>query len=242
MKISHYLAMTAAEIGAEKDIPHPLAYMACHFSPYGTGLSNIPTELPPGSMLILNDRTPISGHDSGLIAAQLIRAAEQLRCSCILLDFERPDSNQTAALCSTLAEALPLPLGVSCLYAKELSCPVFLPAPPLDLPLSEYLAPWQGREVWLEAALDAACITVTEKGSTIAPLPYSPPPGDAFQDDSLHCRYRAEVLEKEIRFHFWRDREHLDALLEEASDLGIGTAVSLYQQLQPIPAKKLPVE
>lgn len=231
MKISHYLAMTAAEVGGNADIPHPLAYMACHFSPYGTGLSNIPDRLPAGSMLILNDRTPIAGHDSSLIAEQLAQTAEHLKCSCILLDFERPDIPQTAVLCHKLSEVLSLPVGVSSLYAKDLQGPVFLPPSPLDQPLADHLSPWQGREIWLEAALDSACITVTKDGSSISSLPFSPPPEDAFAEDSLHCRYRAEVLEHEIRFHLWRDREQLDGLLKEAEALSVSTAVSLYQQL-----------
>ena len=66
-----YLAMTPAEFNSVSQPPPDFAYMACHFSPYGTGLGNLPTVLPPESLLILNDRTPIHGHDPQRIFDQL---------------------------------------------------------------------------------------------------------------------------------------------------------------------------
>ena len=76
MVLPLYLAMTAAEIRANTDFPPNIGYMACHFSPYGTGLSNCPAHLPEGSMLILNDRTPVYGHCPERIAQQLMEMAE----------------------------------------------------------------------------------------------------------------------------------------------------------------------
>ena len=60
MGISHYLAMTGVEIAAAEALPENIAYMACHFSPYGTGLTGAPEVLPKHSMLILNDRIPFN--------------------------------------------------------------------------------------------------------------------------------------------------------------------------------------
>ena len=48
MAIGRYFAMTAAEIRGCSALPAGIAWMACHFSPYGTGLSNLPPELPEG--------------------------------------------------------------------------------------------------------------------------------------------------------------------------------------------------
>ena len=45
MGLPLYLAMTAAELSAAEALPRKMAYMACHFSLYGTGLSNIPEQL-----------------------------------------------------------------------------------------------------------------------------------------------------------------------------------------------------
>ena len=52
MAMDVFLAMTAAEICGNRNLPANLGWMACHFSPYGTGLSNLPKQLPPSSLLI----------------------------------------------------------------------------------------------------------------------------------------------------------------------------------------------
>jgi len=230
MGMCRYLAMTAAEIAASSPLPEKLAYMACHFSPYGTGLSNCPDALPEDSMLILNDRTPIRCHDARLIARQLQQMMETLRCESLLLDLQRPDVPETAELCRVLTKELGCPVGVSELYAKDLEGPVFLSAAPPDVPLREHLGQWPGREIWLEAAVETVCITVTEKGSEIAALPYCDPPEDAFCQQQLHCRYRMETLDDAVRFQLWRTAEQTEALLQQAQELGITRAIGLFQQ------------
>lgn len=230
MGLPIYLAMTSAEIAASP-AAKPIAYMACHFSPYSTGLSNLPKQLPEDSILILNDRTPIGGHDPRRIARQLCQTVEQLRCKAVLLDFQRPDQPETAALCAFLAHALPCPVAVSDLYATAVQSPVFLPPVPPNTRLSEHVQPWQGRELWLELCKESMEITVTADGARIAPVPYSPLPEDAFLDGVLHCRYTTQITPGEARFLLSRTPTELPALLEEARALGITHALGLYQQL-----------
>ncbi len=232
MEISRYLAMTAAEL-ENFSVPdgYVPAYMACHFSPYTTGLSNIPSTLSPTSMLILNDRTPICGHDPHRIAAQLEEAMEQLAFESLLLDLQRPENQEAVNLCKILTEVLSCPVGVSDLYAADLDCPVFLAPAPLDQPLAKYLCTWEEREIWLDTATDAACITLTAEGSSLAPLPFSQPPKNAFTDETLHCCYRAEVFEDKAVFHLWRDFMHMEELVQEAQALGVTKAIGLFQEL-----------
>lgn len=236
MATDMFLAMTAAEAGKCAVLPPAIGWMACHFSPYSTGLSNLPKALPAGSLLILNDRTPIHAHDRQIIAAQLSDCAERLRCFALLLDFQRPGCGETAELTAFLAETLPFPVAVSAQYAQNLTCPVFLPPLPHHMTLEEYIAPWQGRQIWLEAALDSEVITLTESGAQIDPLL----PGAVFEgghrEESLHCHYCIEVSDAEAKFTLWRTRDDLDALLAEAQGLGITTAVGLYQELA-LPSK-----
>lgn len=78
MEIPLFLAMTAAEFRIAAEIPAHPAWMACHFSAYGTGISNLPRELPAGAMLMLNDRTPICGHDPEDVAKPLCDTAQRL--------------------------------------------------------------------------------------------------------------------------------------------------------------------
>lgn len=233
MAISLYLAMTSAEISAAKALPEKIAYMACHFSPYSTGLSNIPDALPPGSVLILNDRTPISGHDPELIALQLEQAAKQLQCGSILLDFQRGGYDELTALCKILIRSLPCPIAVSALYADGLECPVFVPPCPPHSLLSEYLYAWRGRDIWLEAALDSSRITVTESGCAFRSNPVTEGLDFPHSDEALHCHYRTDIADGSATFTLIRTEDDLAAFLQEAESLGIRKALGLWQELKP---------
>lgn len=231
MTFPPYLAMTAAEFSLCRDLPPKIAWMACHFSPYGTGLSNCPTQLPAGSMIILNDRTSIHGHDPQLISRQLSQMEVALQPGCFLLDFQRPGCALTAEVVKAAVASLKSPVGVSDLYAQGVDCPVFLPPVPPECPVEAYLAPWQGREIWLEAALDGCTLTVTEDGCAAAPLPTGEAPACPFTDESLHCRYRVDIGERQLRFTLRRTEAELSALLHQAATLGVTQAVGLFQEL-----------
>lgn len=225
-----YLAMTAAEMERCTSLPHRLAYMACHFSPYGAGLSNFPEILPPGAILILNDRTPICGHDCEKIGEQLVQITQEFECSSILLDFQRPGEKETDTLCKHLVQSLPCPVGVSHLYAGKLSCPVFVPPLPLGETLSDHLSPWTGREIWLDMAEEAINYIITPESSI--PMPCPPPQGDTMICEELHCRYQIHTFSNRAEFTLHRSRDRMIPLMEEASTLGVTKYIGLYQQLK----------
>ena len=230
MEIPLYLAMTAAEFSSCDPLPQHPAWMSCRFSSSGNGLCNLPPTLPEGTLLILDDQTPPAGHDAFLIRRQLEEILNSHRCAGLLLDFQRSDSTETAEIAKTLL-ALPCPVCVSHLYAEDPSCPVFVPPCPLTTPMEQHLAPWQGREIWLEASLDSAAIIVTETGSRVT---YHPCHEDfPRKDTSLHCRYRIETLPNEVHFHLQRHRDDLDQLLVDAAAHGVQRAVGLWQELCP---------
>ena len=232
MAIRPFLAMTAAEIRSTQTLPAKIAWMACHFSPYSTGLSNLPKKLPPGSMVILDDITPIRGHDPETIARQLLRPLEALECSAVLLDFQRPGYEEAAALAQHLSGALPCPVGVSSLYGKGLNCPVFLPPAPPDTSLADYLSPWKGREIWLELAGEGETIVLTSAGAEASSLPAAAHFSGGHRDERLHCHYRIQVEEDRACFTLLRTQEDLWDLLRQEEALGVTRAVGLYQQLQ----------
>lgn len=229
MLLHPYLAMTAREMETAPRIDFPVAWMACHFSPYGTGLSNMPRQLPAHSLLILNDRTPICGHDPDRIAAQLAQTVEAFSCCGILLDFQRPGERETSAVVDAVT-ALPCPVAVSSCYGEKGDGAVFLPPVPLTIPLAQHLAPWAGREIWLETAFDAQTVTVTEDGSQFSacPLPIEPLP---HTDKDLHCSYRIEPADDHILFTLHRGQTQLQSLIAHAQQLGVTRFVGLYQQL-----------
>ena len=230
MAIPLYLAMTAAEFSHCSAVPTHPAWMSCRFSPSGTGLSNLPSSLPAGTLLFLDDQTPPAGHDIALIREQLSEIIKSNRCSGLLLDFQRPDDPQTAQIAAALV-TLPYPVCVSQQYAADLSCPVFLPPCPLTVPLVEHLSPWGNRQVWLEAATDSCTFVITEQGCRQAPCDT----GGSFPhtDNTLHCHYYIETAPGAVRFSLRRTPEDLSQLLQEAKALGVTHAVGLWQELTP---------
>ena len=230
MAIAPFLAMTASEMYAAASLPAKVAWMACHFSPYGLGLSNLPRTLPPGSLLIVSDVTPPHGHDPALIGQQLAECAGRLQCSGILLDFQREGCEETQAIAAHLAKVLPFPAAISECYGSTLDCPIFLPPLPPALSLESYLLPWSGRDVWLEIGLDGETLTLTEEGCKATPLPYPDHSAVGFSDRDLHCHYTIRTTEKSASFTLWRTKEDLNALLTEAAQKGVTTAIGLYQE------------
>lgn len=229
MPIPRYLAITGGEFFSAEQLPDKIAWMACHYSCYGNGLSNLPQELPEGSLIIFNDRMPPDRHDATQILEQLEQLGERCKPAGFLLDFQRSGFPLNRQVAKLLTEKLSFPTGVSDLYAAELDCPVFLSAPPPHLPLLKHLAPWANRKIWLEIALQTQSYTLTTDGCRIADVPQAPLPEPVFTDPLSFCRYHLELSDSQAIFTLQRSEEEIDALLQTAE--GIDLAVGLYQQL-----------
>lgn len=236
MALACYLAMTAAEIAACPSPPENFAWMACHFAPYGTGLSNYPRLLAQGGMLILNDRTPVHGHEPGRVADELAQAADAMNCRCVLLDLQRPDCRETEEIVRAVTQSISCPVGVSVPYAAGLSCPVFLPPCPLHMPIGDFLSPWLGREIWLEAALSWQHILLTPQGTVFSACPPEVPPASTYSDKGLHCHYWVDIQNDQAQFTLFSTKEMLVGKLQEAEALGVTQAIGLYQELGEFPS------
>lgn len=222
-----FLAQTGGEM--TNGLPKKLAYMALHFSPYGKGLSNIPGALPKGSILLLDDSTPPTNHDPRLVTEQLKQLTAQFSPAAVLLDFQRPVTKEPEMMVGCIAKALPCPVGVTESYAKDLGCPVFLPPPPANKALADYIAPWKQQGVYLEIAPEGLEITVTETCSTIRQV--YPVPDLPMADNRLHCHYQVEVLQDRAVFTVCRYKEDLLELVQEAETMGVLGCVGLYYEL-----------
>jgi hypothetical protein len=229
------LAMTASEIAGVCPLPKDFAWMACHFSPDGEGLTNLPDYLPDGSLLILNDSNPCRNHDIRHISKQLQETVAKFRCCGLLLDFQRPFTDYAASVAAALAQSLPCPVAVPPQYAAHLPCPVFLPPAPLHQPMESYLKPWQNREIWLEAALCQERITVTKEGTSFASIFPAQPQDRGFYQPKLRCCYRTAVSHDAITFTLFDTQDTLYAKLELAAKLGVTRTVGLYQELAHFP-------
>ena len=231
MPIALYLAMTAAEMASYPQLPNHVAWMACHFSSSGQGLSNFPQTLPQRSILIVDDHLPFQDHSAETILRQLSDVAERFDLSGILLDFQRPSVPQVQSLTSMLVSQLPCPVVAPPCYAPN-NAPVFLSPCPANCRMEHHLAPCLDRPIWLEAAADGLEVTVTNLGTTQR-LPFAQRYEELpYKDDALHCHYRIHLQDNAVRFSLQRTREDLQALLEEAEYLGVTRAIGLWQELK----------
>ena len=227
MTLPLYLAMTAAEITPYSHT----AYMACHFSPYSTGLSNLPQDLPPGCMIIINDRIPVQGHDPQIILAQLHQLCTQLRPESILLDMQRAPTTDAETVVEAICTEASCPVAVSELYASKYTCPVFLSSPPIHKTLDAHITPWKGRQIWLEAATELCSYVVTERDCALQYLPQEEP---AYECPQLFCHYSIRKTDESAIITLERTRDDLIKLLATAEGSGITKAIGLYQQLNGI--------
>ena len=228
MGITQYLAMTEQELSAGPP-PPCLAYLGCCFSVQGLG--GLPQSLPPGALLIIDDRTPPGDRPIPEIGETLQEILVRFSCRGLLLDFERPGIAPQKALAAFLARHLPCPVAAPPEYAPK-GCPVFLPPVPVECTVENHLAPWQGREIWLDTGLQGLDLTLTPAGAVCSPA--AAPLLQGFYDEALCCRYTIRETPQGFVFHLGRDRACLQKLLARAEPLGVTLAVGLWQELSSL--------
>ena len=223
-----FLAVTGSEL--KKMQPNRVAYMACRFSPSGVGLVNLPEELPPGSIILLDDSMQIDRHSPEIVTKQLCGLVEQFSPAGVLLDFQQPVTREAFDMAAAICKALPCPVAVTEDYARKLACAVFLSACPANAALEKYLEPWK-QEVYLEIAPGRMQIAITEDGASTFYLPAGETKSLGFYDEELCCHYKTEIFDNRVVFTLQRSREDLKKLMTQAQKLGVTAMVGLYQEL-----------
>ncbi len=226
-----YFAMTGAEIASCTRLPSQVGWLACHFSSSGPGLSNLPKTLPPHSLLILDDSTPISDHKAEVITRQLQECIAALEVDAVILDFQRPKKPEVQDLANILLEELPCPVAVPPGY-KNPNNPIFLPPCPPNQLLKEYLTPFKGREIWLEAALDGLQLSISQKGCCKESMCFADAQEFPHKDEKLHCHYCIRQTDDAVIFSLQRTWDNLQELLEEVGHFGVTRTVGLWQELK----------
>ena len=195
-------------------LPEHYAWLAWDLS------EELPASLPRESMVVVTDR----------VIPRFQNITRLTQCASVLLDFQHPDSPQTRRVAEAIVRSCPV-VGVSEPYAAKLDCPVFVSPVPPDRPLENHLAPWHGREIWLDLSPSPTRITVTAEGSRREILSSPPTPNHVHKDNGLFCHYGMEIRDERIVFELWRTREDMENLLSAAKTFGVTRAVGLYQEL-----------
>lgn len=224
-----FLAMTAREM--EEYLPERFAYLSCHFSPYSTALSNIPLQMPKNSILLLDDSMPVQGHDPVQVIHQLQGLVKKFSVKAVLLDFQQAMNPEMQSMASSIIDGVSCPAAITPPYATALNHPVFLSPTPVNVPLPDYLRPWQGRDIYLEIANERLQITVTENGAKTESFPGGDAESLPHKNEKLHCHYETRVFSDKVVFTLQRTVEDLEVLTEEAYHLGVKAVVGLYQEL-----------
>lgn len=219
MVCKSYVAVTAKEMSNLQG--QNLAWMACRFDPKGKGLTNLPEQLPAGSLILVDDLHPLGQHDLSFICRQLRQLCQRLQCAGIVLDLQRPKSSRSLQMVNALLQ-LPIPVAVTGEYARNLNCPVFLTAP-MHIKLQKLLAPWNGREVWLDVPMG---LKILHQGKIIEET--ATPQSNYQWDRFLCCGY---VRHSPDRFTLCRSKQMLPKILDEAARLGIPKALVLHSEL-----------
>ena len=226
MGIPHYLAMTALEIAGCARLPKHLAWMGCRFGP--EGLLGLPEDLPPGSLLILDDQVPMEVLPSPEATEALAKVLARFSCRGLILDFQRPGIDAQRALAASLPGRLPCPVAAPPEYATK-DCALFLPPVPAEETIEDYLAPWAGREIWLDTTPAERTLHLTQTGCAAADAAL-PDWSDGFYDVALCCIYRIQKTDDGFLFRLSRNRRCTQALLERGAKLGVTLAVGLWQE------------
>ena len=226
MAITAILAMTAEEQRTASSTPQRFAILGCHFSSTKQGLTGVPDTLSNGCGLVIDDRFIPEHIDIQSVLQQL----RTLSPPYIILDFQRPLAECMLDLAKELM-ALSCPIAMPPIYGNNLDCPIFLPPIPPHIPPHEYLSPWKNREVWLELALDATEITITEQGSLFRSFHHAEAAENTHTDSMLHCHYKISQNRHSLKFYCYRTKEDIGSLLRSPLPENVTCTIGLFQEL-----------
>ena len=204
MVLPLYLAMPPWEM---RPVPHP-AFLMLDWE----------WEAPGGYLPVITDHRPLTWE----AVDRLCRLGR--RWEYALLDLENPRCPEAQAL----LEGLPCPAAVPPGMGDG---PVFLPPCPLHVPLERWLAPWQGREIWMEAAMQRQTVTVDGAGMTASPPEPAEDPAGGFRSGELRCRFLQDISPDRAVFTLFDTPQTLEEKLDAAASLGVTRAIGLYAEL-----------
>ncbi len=235
MSIPLFLAITPAEFAHLPELPNPLAWMSVRLSLTSPGLSNVPSQLPPGSLIIFDDKTPWSGHSVELVCKEMTTLLLNTKAYGLLLDFERAPTPETILLVKALSQCckeIGIPLAAPEGYGGDESVAVFTsPFPCWKKPTETSN---DHRALWLDASPTAHALRITQDHAVGIALPYppeTPPEEDQIHwDESLHCAYWTDFDGDGLVITMYRTPEKTTELLAELPSSPFRLAVGVWRE------------
>ncbi len=234
MSIPFFLAINAQEFPSLSPKPEKLAWMSVHFSSSGPGLTNLPHGLPEGSLVILDDQTPWSGHSMETVCRELVGALLENKAWGLLLDFERPASQDTALLTSALCQCcreVGVQLGAPEPYATDPDTAIFLSPLPCQTPLERLQRP--GRKLWLDVSPTAFALHIGPQGATGEAADQKRFPADeypVFTDAALHCLYHSRPVDDGVDVFLYHTPQSIQDMLKLLDGDKAQLALGLYRE------------
>lgn len=228
MEIPWFPAITQEEIQTLSTLPPHYAWMSCHFDPIGNGISNLPKSLPPDSILILNDQIPYNEHNTEIMIQQLEECIQNWQLHGVLLDLERPVSEELKEIISIMVSSLPCPIacGKNLEIEKLLSV---VEMPPLLENPREYFQRKKG--AWLELRKQKETYSIDKNGCRLqSGEELYGEISEGLKDTALCVNYRFTVNSENAGLGIWRDRHDRKKIIKYAIESGIDTIIGLYQE------------
>ncbi len=237
MSIPMFLALTAEEFSQNPSLPCRPAWMSVHFSSKGPGLSNLPPQLPPGSMIILDDHIPWKDHSIESICKDLTEALLRAGVYGLLLDFERQPTEETTLLARAVTECckeLGVTLGAPANYIFDEDTALFVSPLPCNIPAESLKSQ---RKLWLDISPVCHCIKMSKDKAWESPATYPPrsktEKHEIHWDDTLLCSYFTESDDDTLKITLFRDTEDAWRLLKRLDPARVQLALGLWRDFAP---------
>lgn len=233
MSIPLFLAFTAEEFSQKVPFPAKTAWMSVHFSPNGSGLTNLPPQLPQGSLILLDDHIQWANHSIERVCQELVTVLQRTESIGLLLDFEREPTAETLLLTKALGRCckeLGVALSAPPKYLLEDDTTLFLSPFPCSI-APENIDPQ--RKVWLDISPVCHSIRISKDCTIGSPAPYTragiPNSQEVYWDEDLLCNYYSEADGDDIRITLFRDATSAAKLLNRLNPAKIQLAIGLWR-------------
>lgn len=226
MEIPLYLAMTPKEYhNFHRTVDYP-AWMNIHFNSQDRTLCNLPIDLSKTSLLIIDDSVDFINPDIDKIIKMLLPICKSDSLCGIILDFQKPSTNDAATLASRIQQDFPGKVACTSEYLEGSSI-LFLPSPSPIVSCRDALSEIKGKRIWLDCDTSAYSFRCSGDGITADCNQINRTP---FLSEKLHCHYWHCIKENMLLINASRTVNDWMDFLSEANRYGVEAGIMLHQE------------